>query len=77
MNELSESSFTLNIREHHDSESDTQRIWVIDVLDLRGNVLIEGAGVASGLPLAIEKAGYQIAHLLADEWNLAREEVAR
>ena len=75
--ELSETTLTLSIREHYDSQSDTQRAWIVDVIESSGRVLIEAAGVASGLPRAIEEAGYQIAHLLADEWNVSREEVSR
>jgi len=75
--ELSETALTLSIRENYDSKSETERAWIVDVIDPRGRVLIEAAGVASGLPRAIEEAGYQIAHLLAEEWNMPREEVSQ
>jgi hypothetical protein len=70
MEHLSTSEFRLEIRELSDPSSESGRAWVVDVLDLRGEVLIEGAGVASGLPFAIEEAGREIAHYLADEWNV-------
>ena len=50
-------------------------MWVVDVLDLRGEVLIESAGVASGLPFAIEEAGREIAHLLAEQWEMKGEKL--
>lgn len=70
MSELSRSYYRIDIRELDDKESDTGRAWVIDVLDLKGEVLIEAAGVASGLPAAIAEAGHAIALNLADQWEM-------
>jgi len=75
MKHLSTSEFRLEIRELDDPSSESGRAWVVDVLDLRGEVLIEGAGVASGLPFAIEEAGREIAHLLADQWEMKGEKL--
>lgn len=75
MEHLSTTEYRLEIREFNDPTSESGRAWVVDVLDLRGEVLIEGAGVASGLPFAIEEAGREIAHLLADEWNMQGEKL--
>jgi hypothetical protein len=75
MEHLSTTEYRLEIREFNDPTSESGRAWVVDVLDLRGEVLIESAGVASGLPFAIEEAGREIAHLLADEWNMKGEKL--
>ena len=75
MSHLSTSEFRLEIRELDDPSSESGRVWVVDVLDLRGEVLIESAGVASGLPFAIEEAGREIAHLLAEQWEMKGEKL--
>lgn len=70
MEHLSTSEFRLEIREYDDPTSESGRAWVVDVLNSRGEVLIEGAGVSSGITFAIAEAGQEIAHYLADEWNM-------
>lgn len=72
MIELSETIYRLSIREFEDLESESQRAWVVDLLDTQGNCVIEGAGVASTLMKAMEEAGKAITLQLADEWLMAR-----
>lgn len=72
---ISTSKFILEIREFDDPESESGRAWVVDILDSGGQVIAEGAGVSSGLTFAIEEAGREIAHHLADEWNMKGEKL--
>jgi hypothetical protein len=68
MIELSETIFRLSIREFEDKESESQRAWIVDLLDTSGNCIIEGAGVAGTLMAAMGEAGKAITLHLADEW---------
>jgi hypothetical protein len=75
MIELSETIYRLSIREFEDMESESERAWVIDLLDTRGNCIIEGAGVADTLMKSMEEAGKAITLHLANEWLMARADV--
>jgi hypothetical protein len=66
--ELSETIFRLSIREFEDKESESQRAWIVDLLDTSGNCIIEGAGVAGTLMAAMGEAGKAITSHLSDEW---------
>jgi hypothetical protein len=68
MIELSETIFRLSIREYEDKESESQRAWIVDLLDTSGNCIIEGAGIAGTLMAAMREAGKAITLHLADEW---------
>jgi len=68
MIELSETIFRLSIREYEDKESESERAWIVDLLDTSGNCIIEGAGVAGTLMAAMEEAGKAINSHLSDEW---------
>lgn len=72
MQELSETIYRLSIREFEDMESESQRAWVVDLLDTNGDCIIEGAGVAGTLMAAMGEAGKAITLQLADEWLMAR-----
>jgi hypothetical protein len=76
MSELSVTQFILEIRELDDKLSESGSAWVVHVLGTNGDCVIEAAGVASGLPMAIGKAGNAIALLLADEWDMPKAEVS-
>lgn len=73
MIEMSQTPLRIDIREFDDPQSESGRAWVIDILDLSGNVIIEGAGVSSGITFAIAEAGQQIAHYLAEQWEMKGE----
>jgi hypothetical protein len=75
MIELSETNYRISIREYEDKESKSERAWIVDLLDTRGNCMIEGAGVAGTLMKAMEEAGKAITLHLADEWLMARAEL--
>jgi hypothetical protein len=75
MQELSETIYRLSIREYEDKESESQRAWLIDLLDTNGNCIIEGAGVAGTLMAAMGEAGKSINLHLADEWLMARADL--
>jgi hypothetical protein len=75
MIELSETNYRISIREYEDKESESERAWIVDLLDTRGNCMIEGAGVAGTLMKAMEEAGKAITLHLADEWLMARAEL--
>lgn len=68
MNQLSKSTFTLEVMELEDSESKSGRAWIIDILTPSGEVIVEGAGVASTLKQAMEEAGKEITLHLASQW---------
>jgi hypothetical protein len=68
MIELSETIFRLSIREYEDKESESQRAWIVDLLDTSGNCIIEGAGIAGTLMAAMGEAGKAITLHLANEW---------
>jgi hypothetical protein len=68
MIELSETIFRLSIREYEDKESESQRAWIVDLLDTSGNCIIEGAGIAGTLMAAMGEASKAITLHLADEW---------
>lgn len=51
--ELSETRYTLSIRELYDSESPTERAWDVESYDSSGSVIANG--VASTLLLALEE----------------------
>lgn len=51
--ELSETRYTLSVRELYDSESPTERAWDIESYDSSGRVIANG--VASTLLLALEE----------------------
>lgn len=72
MIELSESIYRISIREYEDMESESERAWIVDLLDTSGNCIVEGAGVAGTLMKAMEEAGKAITLHLADEWLMAR-----
>lgn len=72
MIELSETNYRISIREFEDLQSESERAWVVDLLDTSGNCVIEGAGVAGTLMKAMEEAGKAITLQLADEWLMAR-----
>ena len=68
MEEMSKSYFRLEIAENYDPESVSGRAWVIDVLALDGEVILEQAGVAPTLMKAMEEAGKEITYYLASQW---------
>ena len=68
MNHLSTTKYTLEIREFEDELSPSLRAWIVDVLDMQGDCVVEGAGVAPTLVLALEEAGKNIALEIADDW---------
>jgi len=72
MIELSETIYRISIREFEDKESESERAWVVDLLDTTGNCIIEGAGVAGTLMAAMEEACKSITLHLADEWLMER-----
>jgi hypothetical protein len=72
MNELSETNYRISIREYEDKESESERAWIVDLMDTNGNCIIEGAGVASTLMAAMGEAGKAITLHLADEWLMER-----
>ena len=72
MNELSETNYRISIREFEDMQSESERAWIVDLLDTNGNCIIEGAGVAGTLMKAMEEAGKAITLHLADEWLMER-----
>ena len=51
--ELSETRYTLSVREFYDSESPTERAWDVESYDSSGSVIANG--VASTLLLALEE----------------------
>ena len=75
MFELSETIYRISIREFEDLQSESQRAWIVDLLDTSGNCIIEAAGVAGTLTAAMEEAGKAITLHLADEWSMERIEV--
>ena len=75
MIELSETNYRLSIREFEDMESASERAWVVDVMDTNGGLVIENAGVASNLMLAMGEAGKAITLHLASEWLMAKAEL--
>jgi hypothetical protein len=72
MIELSETIYRISIREFEDKESESERAWVVDLLDTNGNCIIEGAGVAGTLMAVMEEAGKSITLHLADELLMER-----
>jgi hypothetical protein len=74
MTQLSISKFILEIRELDDPESESGKAWFIDVLDPNGELLIDGAGVASRLASALTETGQGIAYLLDEAWNMPKAE---
>jgi hypothetical protein len=74
MTQLSISKFILEIREVDDPESESGTAWFIDVLDPSGELLIDGAGVASSLSSAITETGQGIVYLLNEQWNMPKTE---
>jgi hypothetical protein len=75
MIELSESIYRISIREYEDLESESQRAWIVDLLDTNGSCIIEGAGVAGTLMKAMEEAGKAITLHLANEWLMQGAEL--
>jgi hypothetical protein len=75
MIELSETIFRLSIREFEDKESESQRAWIVDLLDTSGNCIIEGAGIAGTLMAAMGEAGKAITLHLANEWLMQGAEL--
>ncbi len=75
MIELSETIFRLSIREFEDKESESQRAWIVDLLDTGGNCIIEGAGIAGTLTAAMGEAGKAITLHLANEWLMQGAEL--
>jgi hypothetical protein len=72
MQELSETNYRISIREYEDMESESERAWIVDLMDTNGNCIIEGAGVAGTLMAAMGEAGNAITLHLADEWLMER-----
>jgi len=69
--EESETLYRLSIREFHDQESATGKAWIIDLLSPDGSeLIIDSAGVASTLALAMEEAGKAIAVSLSEDWQV-------
>jgi hypothetical protein len=75
MIELSESVYRISIREFEDLESESERAWIVDLLDTNGSCIIEGAGVAGTLMKAMEEAGKAITLHLANEWLMQGAEL--
>ena len=75
MFELSETIYRISIREFEDLQSQSQRAWIVDLLDTSGNCIIEGAGVADTITKAMEEAGKAITSHLSDEWSMERVEL--
>jgi hypothetical protein len=75
MIELSETIYRLSIREFEDMESASERAWIVDVMDTNGGLIIESAGVAGTLMLAMKEAGKAITYHLASEWLMARSQL--
>ena len=72
MYELSETIYRISIREFEDMESVSERAWIVDVMDTNGGLIIESAGVASTLILAMGEASKAITLHLASEWLMAK-----
>jgi hypothetical protein len=75
MIELSETIYRISIREFEDLQSESERAWIVDLLDTSGNCVIEGAGVADTITKAMKEAGEAITLHLSDEWSMARAEL--
>lgn len=75
MIELSETIYRISIREFEDLQSESERAWIVDLLDTSGNCVIEGAGVADTITKAMKEAGESITLHLSDEWSMARAEL--
>jgi hypothetical protein len=75
MIELSETNYRLSIREFEDMESASERAWIVDVMDTNGGLIIESAGVAGTLMLAMKEAGEAITQHLASEWLMTKAEL--
>ena len=75
MIELSETIYRISIREFEDLQSESERAWIVDLMDTSGNCIIESAGVAGTLMAAMGEAGKAITLHLADEWLMARAEL--
>ena len=75
MFELSKTIYRISIREFEDLQSQSQRAWIVDLLDTSGNCIIEGAGVADTITKAMEEAGKAITLHLSDEWSMERVEL--
>jgi hypothetical protein len=75
MIELSETIYRISIREFEDLQSESERAWIVDLLDTSGNCIIEGAGVADTITKAMKEAGEAITLRLSDEWSMARAEL--
>ena len=75
MIELSETIYRISIREFEDLQSESERAWIVDLLDTSGNCIIEGAGVADTITKAMKEAGEAITLRLSDEWSMARVEL--
>lgn len=75
MIELSETIYRISIREFEDLQSESERAWIVDLLDTSGNYVIEGAGVADTITKAMKEAGEAITLHLSDEWSMARAEL--
>ena len=75
MIELSETIYRLTIREFEDKESASERAWIVDVMDTNGGLIIENAGIASNLMLAMKEAGEAITYDLASDWLMARSQL--
>jgi hypothetical protein len=64
---MNSEKFIIEIRQFEDLATENGKAWVVDLLDLRGDVIIEGAGVSSDLVSAIMEAGRDIAYYVAEE----------
>ena len=69
MIELSETIYRISIREYEDMESESERAWIVDLLDTNGNCIIEGAGVAGTLMAAMGEAGKAITRTMTYDIN--------
>lgn len=72
INHLSTTEYKIEIREFEDTDSTSQRAWIVDLLDSSGNCIIEGAGVAGTLMEAMKEAGKNITLELANQWLMEK-----
>jgi hypothetical protein len=72
MIELSGTKLILAIREFEDPSADTQRCWIVDIMDDTGYCVEEAVGVSSSLPESIKEAANDIALYLNDQWSMPK-----
>jgi len=64
--------FIIEIRTIEDQYSDSGLAWIVDILDTKGECLVEWAGVASRLSEAIEEASSALVSLLDNDYQIVK-----